>query len=361
MTIHLKSAPLLCLIAIAAGCHSTPPPVARPIGTPIEIKAPLGLPSVPVPLDNPPTAETVALGRRLFYEPKLSLDSSLTCASCHNPLMEFADGRKVSSGVGGKVGTRNAPTILNAAYSLSQFWDGRSTDLEQQAGGPMANPIEMNQTHEASVAKLAADASYKAAFDKAFGPGPLTIDRVTKALASFERTLVSGNSPFDRYQFGGDKTALNAAAIRGLAIFRDTSKGNCAGCHVIGDKDALFTDGKFHNLGVGVNAEGDLTDLGRYDETKIESDKGAFKTPTLRNVAKTAPYMHDGSLRTLRDVVDLYAGGGNSNPYLDKEIKTIKLSGKERADLVAFLESLNGDMPKDAGQPEASVRARLSK
>ena len=158
----------------------------------------------------------------------------------------------------------------------------------------------------------------------------------------------------DRYQFGGDKKALNAAAIRGLEIFRDAKRGNCSSCHAIAEKYALFTDGKFHNIGAGVNGEGDLTDVGRFTETKTEADTGAFKTPTLRNIAKTAPYMHDGSLKTLKDVVDFYAGGGNSNPYLDKEIKAIKLTGKDRADLIEFLEALTGDMPANAGPLETT-------
>jgi cytochrome c peroxidase len=175
---------------------------------------------------------------------------------------------------------------------------------------------------------------------------------LTKAIASFERTLISGDSAFDRYQYGGDKNALSAAAIRGLEIFRDPKKGNCSTCHTIGRTFALFTDGKFHNIGISVNDEGDLTDLGRYNSTKVDADKGAFKTPTLRNVEKSGPYMHDGSLKTLKAVVDFYAGGGNSNPYLDKEIKAIKLTGPERADLVEFLKSLTGEMPPNAGPPQ---------
>jgi len=351
----------IALLTIAGAC-SRPQPVAvndRPIGTAIEIGTPLGLPPVPVPKDNPETAQTIAVGRRLFYERKLSADGSLSCASCHNPVNGFTDGRPHSSGVGGKVGTRNAPTLINAAYTPSQFWDGRAPSLEEQAGGPIANPIEMNQSHDVSVAKLQADASYRADFEKAFGPGPVTFGRVKNAIASFERTLISGNSAFDRYQFGGDKKALNPAAVRGLEIFRDAKRGNCSSCHTIGETYALFTDGKFHNIGAGVNGEGDLTDVGRFTETKTEADTGAFKTPTLRNIAKTAPYMHDGSLKTLKDVVDFYAGGGNSNPYLDKEIKAIKLSGKDRADLIEFLEALTGDMPAHAGPPENGAAAEL--
>jgi cytochrome c peroxidase len=325
---------------------------AKPIGKPIEIVPPLGLPPVPIPADNPVTAETVALGRRLFYEKRLSADNTLSCSSCHNPLLGFTDNQRHSTGVGGKTGTRNAPTVVNAAYAPMQFWDGRAASLEAQAAGPIANPVEMNQTHDVSVRKLDADPSYRGQFAQAFGPGPITIQKVEMALASFERTVISGNSPFDKYKFGGDKKALSPAAIRGLAIFTDKARGNCVACHTIEEHYALFTDGKFHNIGVGVNGEGELTDPGRYSESKADADHGAFKTPSLRNVAKSAPYMHDGSLKTLKDVVDFYAGGGNSNPYLDKEIKQIKLSGKDRTDLVEFLKSLTGEIPPDAGPPQ---------
>jgi cytochrome c peroxidase len=355
---------ILCLM-ISGGCGGNRHDATgdgsneKPIGSAIEITAPLGLPAVPIPSGSPETAETIALGRELFYERKLSKDNTLSCASCHNPLVYFTDGRKHSTGVGGKIGIRNAPSVLNAAYVPAQFWDGRAHSLEDQAGGPMANAIEMNQGHEVTVSKLASDPAYRAQFEKAFGPGPVTIGKVTTALAGFERTLVSGNSPFDQYEFAGKRNALSPAAVRGLKIFRDPKKGNCSTCHTINTNYALFTDGRFHNLGVGVNDEGELTDLGRYTETKREADKGAFKTPTLRNVAKTSPYMHDGSLKTLKDVVDFYAGGGNSNPFLDKEIKAIKLSGQDRADLVEFLNSLTGEMPRNAGPPESAQMRSL--
>jgi cytochrome c peroxidase len=347
---------LLLATAICIGCSRKPAAVAiveKPIGVPISVKVPLGLPPLPVPADNPVTAETVALGRKLFYDRRLSADNTISCANCHSPQLGFTDGRKHSTGVGGKVGTRNAPTVLNAAYGTAQFWDGRAASLELQAAGPIANPVEMNQTHEVSVSKLSADPEYKSMFEAAFGPSPITITKVEKAIASFERTMISGNSPFDRYQYGGDKTALSPAAIRGLAIFTDKKRGNCAACHTIGEKYALFTDGKYHNIGVGVNGEGEITDPGRFAESKIEAERGAFKTPSLRNIGLSAPYMHDGSLKTLKDVVDFYAGGGNSNPNLDKEIKETKLSGQEREDLVEFLESLNGELPPDAGPPHS--------
>ena len=355
----------IALLMVALGCggnhqYSTATNSSeKPIGAPIQVEAPLGLPPVPIPIHNPETAESVALGRKLFYEKKLSRDNTLACASCHNPRLAFTDGRKHSTGVGGKIGTRNAPTVINTAYFPSLFWDGRAASLEDQADKPIANPIEMGQGHTVWVTKLDADPVYKAAFQKTFGAGPETVGKVTKALAAFERTVISGNSPFDRYQFGGDKKALSPAAIRGLTIFTDPKRGNCTACHTINQNFALFSDGKFHNIGVGVNGEGELTDLGRYNETKIESDKGAFKTPILRNVAETAPYMHDGSLKTLKSVVDFYAGGGNSNPYLDKEIKEIKLSGKERADLVEFLQSLTGEIPAGVAPPETAETTSL--
>jgi cytochrome c peroxidase len=357
MLIALLSFAVACSVDRQYGASLTAGP-EKPIGAVVEIRAPLGLPPVPIPPDNPETAETIALGRKLFYDKRLSRDHTVACASCHNPLIGFTDGRRNSLGVGGRTGTRNAPTVVNAAYMPLQFWDGRAASLEEQAAGPISNPVEMDQGHDIWVSNLDADPSYRAAFQKAFGPGPATLGRVEKAIASFERTLVSGNSPFDRYQYGGDKHALSPAAIRGLSVFLDPRRGNCAACHTISGNYALFTDGKFHDTGAGVDGEGQLTDLGRFLQTKQESDKGAFKTPTLRNVALSAPYMHDGSLKTLKDVVDFYAGGGNSNPNLDKEMKSIKLTGPERADLVEFLKSLTGELPPDAGPPQmAQTRA----
>ena len=338
------------LYLVSCGGNKTVAPApdapAKPIGSAIEIKPPLGLPPVPIPADNPPTADTVALGKKLYFDTKLSADDTIACASCHNPDKGYTDNQQFSSGVAGKLGGRNAPTVLNAAYHPVQFWDGRAPSLEMQAEGPIANPVEMNMAHLQCVDLLNKDAAYKAQFEKAFGPGPVTMDKVRKSIASFERTIVSGNSPFDKYQFGGDKKAMSPAAVRGLALFTDKEKTNCVTCHTIEQNSALFTDGKFHNLGVGLNAEGELKDLGRFDQTKVEADKGAFRTPTLRNIALTGPYMHDGSQKTLRQVVDFYVGGGSSNPQLDKEIKQLKLREGERQDLVAFLEALTGEIPK---------------
>lgn len=353
---------LLCLSAwfavtsIATGCHSTISD--RPIGAPVTIQHPLGLPSVAFPANNPPTAATIALGRVLFYDPRVSLDGTIACSSCHDPRRYFTDNTTVSTGVGGLKGTRNAPTVLNAAYLPFQFWDGRAISLEQQAGSPIVNPVEMREKDDAAlVSKLKAEGRYGPMFQHAFGSPDITMGRVENCLASFERTLLSGNAPFDRYEYSGDKAALTESQIRGLAVFLDPGHGNCAVCHTINKEFALFTDGKFHNTGEGVGDSGEFADVGRYHETKVVTDTGAFLTPSLRNVANTAPYMHDGHLRTLKEVVDFYAGQGNSNPYLDPEMKKIHLTGREREDLVAFLQSLTGTVPPDA-EPAQETSSR---
>lgn len=324
---------------------------SHPIGVPVKLTAPLGLPPALSPKENLPTAESIALGRKLFYDVRLSADDTISCASCHNPALHFTDGRSTAAGVGGLLGKRNSPTVLNAVYNELQFWDGRAVSLEQQAGGPIADVNEMNQPHNVCVEKLEADQAYREEFKTVYGTGQITMDKIEKAIAAFERTLVSGNSAFDRYRFGGEKKALTPAAIRGLAIFEDKTRGNCVTCHTIGPKFAIFTDNQFHNLGVGMDASGDLKDPGRFLQTGNETNRGAFRTPSLRNVAKTAPYMHDGSLKTLKEVVDFYVGGGSSNPQLDKQMKQLTLTGRERDDLVAFLESLTGEIPADAGPP----------
>jgi len=263
-----------------------------PTGKPLEIKAPFGLPTVPIPADNPPTADTVALGRRLYYDPVLSGDNTISCASCHAPQAGFTDTRPVSLGVGGQKGTLHAPTVINSVYSTVQFWDGRAPSLEEQAKGPIANPAEMASTHADVVKRLQADPKYVALFKQAWGTDQITIDLVVKSIASFERTVLCGNSPFDRFYYGHDKKALSASAQRGLKLFMNPKKADCAVCHTIGKDYALFTDNKFHNLGVGADTRGNMVDLGRIVVTKNDADWGAFKTPTLRNIAQRAPYMH---------------------------------------------------------------------
>lgn len=347
---------MACPVVVSCQHASSPVPEPRPIGSPLHIVAPLGLPPVPVPPDNPPTAETVALGRRLYYDPVLSVDGTVSCATCHDPQQAFGDGRRVSIGVRGQAGTRNAPSVINAAYYTLQFWDGRAPTLEKQAEGPVTNPVEMGHSLAGAASKVNTDPSYRTQFRKAWGTDKITFDMVEKSIASFERTVLSGNSPFDRYMYGGDNQALSPSARRGLDVFRNPKKGNCAACHTIGDSYALFTDNKFHNLGVGVqlglDGEALFADMGRFKATNVEADKGSFRTPALRDIALTAPYMHDGSEKTLKEVIDFYIGGGNSNPYRDKEIHSLDfLTGQERSDLQEFLKSLTGEMPPNLGPP----------
>jgi cytochrome c peroxidase len=319
----------------------------RPIGKPQTIATPLGLPPVPVPADNPFTVETVALGKRLYFDKALSIDNSVSCATCHDPNHGFAYAGDVSAGVGGKKGTRNSPTIINAAYYTTQFWDGRENTLEKQAEGPVQNPVEMAHSLAGVAARLSNDPSYVSAFKHAYGAGPVTFDKVEKSIAAYERRVVAGDSPFDRWYFGGDQHAVDKSVKRGYEVFRRVDKGNCASCHAIAEHTALFTDNEFHNIGVGVR-NGTPTDLGRYEVTHADRDRGAFKTPSLRNIAETAPYMHDGSLDTLVQVIDFYAAGGNANPWLDSKIRMVHLTTREKTDLVAFLKSLSSEVPSEA-------------
>jgi cytochrome c peroxidase len=324
----------------------------KPVGKPVAIKAPLGLPPVPIPADNPPTEDTVALGRRLYYDPIISVDGTISCASCHAPQFAFSDKRPVSEGVGKKLGTRHAPTVINSAYNSLQFWDGRAASLEEQAVGPMANPAEMAHTLDGVVKRLQADPNYPALFQKAWGTDAVTIDLVAKSIASFERTVVAGDSDFDRFYYGHDSRAMSSEARRGLKIFIDAKKGNCAVCHTIDKAYALFTDNKFHNLGVGADTRGNLNDVGRYAVTKKDEDMGSFKTPTLRNLTNRGPYMHDGSFPTVKDALAHYIGGGNWNAHLDKEIHSLDvLTFDERDELLQFLNALNGKLPPNIGPP----------
>jgi len=343
---------LAALVSLPSHAQSAAVSPVMPIGRPVQLKAPLGLPAVPIPADNPPTEETIALGRRLYYDPSLSLDGTISCASCHAPQFAFSDRRPVSEGVGKKTGTRHAPTVINSAYFTVQFWDGRAPNLEEQAKGPMANPVEMAHSLDGVVKRLQTDPNYPDLFKKAWGTDQITIDMVAKSIASFERTVVAGDSPFDRFYYGHDSKALSPEAQRGLRIFINAKKGNCAVCHTI-DKDyALFTDNKFHNLGVGADTKGELNDVGRYAVTKVDADMGCFKTPSLRNLANRGRYMHDGSFPSVKDALAHYIGGGNWNPHLDKEIHSLDtLSFDERDELLQFLDSLNGKLPDNIGPP----------
>jgi cytochrome c peroxidase len=299
-----------------------------------DLKIPLGLLPVQWPKDNPYSKAKWELGRTLYFDKRLSADNSLSCASCHAPTIGFTDGQANSAGIRGQHGTRSAPTVINRAYSLAQFWDGRSPSLEEQAKGPMANPIEMGHTHAGIVSRLKEIPGYRKMFAAAFGSDEIDIDRAAKAIATFERTVLSGNSPFDKYQ-AGNKKALTAAQIRGLDVF--TNKAKCDQCH----EGVNFTTNAYHNLGIGTDKPD--PDVGRFAVTKNPSDWGAFKTPTLREIANTAPYMHDGSLKTLDDVVEFYNKGGIKNKNLDERMKPLNLTERERKDLVEFLKALSGE------------------
>lgn len=314
----------------------------RPDGTtPYELSFPLGLSpdGAVIPPDNPMTLQKVKLGRKLFFEKSLSLDGSISCATCHIPDKGFSSPERFSAGVGGKRGNRHAPTIINRLYSAAQFWDGRASSLEDQALGPVQNPVEMGMPDMRLVVEtLQKDPSYALEFKSAFPPdGAITADRVAKAIACFERTIVSGNSPFDRF-IAGDKTALSEAAQRGWKLFKDENKGDCETCHV----GANFTDENYNNLGIGMKAA--RPDLGRYVISRLEGHQGAFKTPTLRDVSRRGPYMHDGSQGTLEEVVEFYSRGGHANRYLSPKVKVLRLSPQEQRDLVEFLKALEGEV-----------------
>ncbi len=293
------------------------------------------LPPVPVPPGNPQTDAKIRLGAQLYFDPRLSADGTISCATCHKPDSAWANHDATDTGIRGQVGGRNSGTILDAAYMRYQFWDGRAGSLEEQALGPIHNPIEMGETLENVVRKLEAIPGYRSQFAEVFGT-EVTTDGIAKAIASFERTIVSGPSPYDRYLMG-EKGAMSESAIRGMDLFN--GKAHCTPCH----SGPTFSDQSFHNLGVGTRSA--KPDLGREAITKDPRDRGKFKTPGLRNVALTHPYLHDGSAKTLVAVIDLYDRGGEPNPNLDPLVLPLKLTTRDRADLVAFLEALTGALP----------------
>jgi len=328
----------------------------------VQEQATLGLPPVPIPRDNPQTPEKVALGRALFDDKRLSADGTVSCSTCHHSGHAFTDGRTVAVGIRQQGGTRNTPTLVNSAYLTSLFWDGRRASLEEQAADPLVNPVEHAlPSHDELLANVRADPAHAAGFRAAFGVAPeaIRIEHVVKALAAFERTLVAGDSPFDRFQYGGDATALSTAQFRGLGLF--TGRARCTTCHTIGAEHALLTDQEFHTIGIGqervqprladrtmrlvrlspaerdrsITSNPEVADLGRFVVTLKPGDIGRFRTPTLRNVALTAPYMHDGSVPTLGEAVErevYYRGLEAGRPLV--------LTPQEKADLVAFLEAL---------------------
>jgi len=297
------------------------------------LSAPLGLEaSLPIPEDNPLTPERIALGKKLFYDPILSQSGTISCSSCHLPERGFASDAALSAGIEGKKGRRNAPSLFNRLYAASLFWDGRVSSLEAQALEPIQNPVEMGSSLEAVLERLRANADYRQAFKLAFSDG-ISTQNLARAIASFERTLLSGNSPVDRFR-NSQFSALSDSARQGLWIFE--SKGLCSKCH----SGRNFTDEKFRNTGVSWGKA--PNDSGRFEVTGHEADRGRFKTPTLRDVSKTAPYMHDGSLVSLREVVEFYNRGGVPNPNLDPSMKPLNLSDSEIQNLVDFLEALSG-------------------
>lgn len=346
MTTFRRIAPLSLALLLSA-CHApgrTPDAAVVPASVGART-ATTAWGDIPAPKDNPVTQAKVELGFRLWFEPKLSGNNRMTCATCHSHLKGFSNGEATAAGIHGKRGNRNTPTIYAAATSEEQFWDGRAGSLEAQALGPIENPIEMDAKLPDVIRKLEAHPYYPQKFQEAFGTG-VTADGIAKAIASFERALAVKQSPVERF-WAGDREALTPQQQQGMAIF-NTAKGRCVACHAGAD----MTDRNFWNVGVGLEPPYKPDrDLGRYHLTQRDEDYGKFKTPTLRNVALTAPYMHDGSLQTLEDVVAFYNRGGNANPNLDPRIRPLNLTDAEQAALVAFLKAFTApDNLKDLGK-----------
>jgi len=300
-----------------------------------KIDLPLGLEAndMFIPADNPLTKEKIDLGRKLFFEDRLSIDATISCAFCHNPLLSFADGRYLEMGVWGQKGTRNSTTLLNRVFASEQFLDGRAKNIEEVILEHLQNSKEMNNSLDNVLKVLEADEYYRKAFKKVF-KAKVTAESLSKAIASFVRTLVSGDSPYDRFM-AGDKEALSEAARRGLILFQ-SERLNCKACHA----GPNFTDENYNNNGAGQDLP--EPDLGKYYITRRDQDKGKFKTPTLRDIARTSPYMHNGSLKSLLDVIEFYDRGGIHNANLSDKIKPLGLSFQEKEDLREFLRSLTG-------------------
>jgi cytochrome c peroxidase len=298
------------------------------------LEIPLGLDAyLPIPEENPLTVEKVELGRRLFDDKRLSRDETVACSTCHDPKKNFTDDKPLAEGVFERVGNRRTPAILNRGYGKAFFWDGRIPTLEEQVLQPIIAEKEMDMTLDEVVVRLRQDDAYVAEFESAFGH-PIVEQDVSHALASYVRTILSGNSRYDRY-VNGEMDLLTEQEKQGLEVFR--GKGNCTDCHL----GPNLSDEKFRNTGIAWR-DGELADLGRFEFTEQEKDRGSFKTPTLRNVADRAPYMHDGSLASLPDVVDYYNRGGNRNPWIDRELLPLRLTDTEKEALVVFLHTLTG-------------------
>jgi cytochrome c peroxidase len=388
-------------MALMVGCgrrseqttgKAPPIPKAGPLAKPrslSQVGLPVELTQKVIPQDNPQTPEKVALGQKLFFDGRLSADDTVACATCHDPARAFTDGRPVSIGIHGRVGQRNSPTILNALYNKTQFWDGRAKTLEEQASFPIINSFEMGQpTLDAAVSKLAGVEEYKQAFQKVFGR-PLNGPDLLRAIAAYERTLVSFDSPFDHF-IAGDQNAIDESAKRGWELFN--TKARCNKCHALTETErdvTNFTDFDFHNIGIGIlrhnvvplarKAEQEVASghleavdraaiqtemsvLGRFLITKKEADIAAFKTPIFRNILLTGPYFHDGSQETLWDVMDHYnKGDGLRDPWLDEDIQPLALTESEIDDLVAFLVSLTSSEYKELGAQELQRQQALAR
>ncbi|HEX6043323.1 MAG TPA: cytochrome c peroxidase [Pyrinomonadaceae bacterium] len=358
---------IVAAVAAAAAFQSSSRAPATGFEPPIPIGISKSLWRRKIPRDNTLTQAKVSLGEMLYSDKRLSADGTVSCATCHDPASAFTDNRDLAMGVASKVGTRNAPTVLNAMFVDQLFWDGRAASLEEQAKQPLANPFEMAMTGDASVvSRLAAVPEYRKRFGEVFREQEITIENIAKAIAAYERTLLSANSAFDRF-IAGNASALTESQKRGWKLFK--GKAKCIECHAFSRASPFFSDFKFHNTGIGptqlgfdaltgfakkvanssthtaasfAHTEG-FTELGRYLVTKKAEDIGAFRTPTLRDVELTAPYMHDGSEKTLIDVVRFYNRGGNTNPNLDKRLVPLKLADVEMNDLVQFMRALTSD------------------
>ncbi len=372
---------LAVLVSSGAALAAQPEPVPK---LPLGVSATLY--ELSVPAAHRPTPARIALGDKLFNDKRLSADDSVSCATCHDPKRAFTDGKARSVGIKNQVGKRNSPTVLNALFNATQFWDGRSGTLEEQAVLPIINPIEMGMPDlDAVVAKVKGIPEYASAFRDVYGR-EVTAEDLASALAAFERTQFSGNARFDRF-LAGESNALSASEKRGWALFN--GKARCNSCHAGNAVSPLFSDQKFHNIGIAAHAhdfpklagealrvvrtgdakqidelalQTDLSEMGRFLVTKNENDIGGFKTPTLRNVGVTGPYMHDGSLATLWDVMDHYNKGGVPNPYLDGGMQRLGLTEPEIDDVVAFLFALTStDLSALEKKELTAQRARKAK
>ena len=294
------------------------------------------LPAASYPKDNMPNAERINLGRHLFFDPRLSGEGNMSCATCHNPGLGWSDGLATAKGVKSTILPRATPTLINSAFNTIMMWDGRKKDLEDQAMGPMESHLEMNMDTVKLFKWLNESPGYRKLFDAAYPGEAINAASLSMAMAAFERTVVMNDSPFDRW-LAGDAKAMTAQQVRGFDIFLDANKGNCAACH----SSPNFTDNGFHNIGLASWGNPN-PDMGRYAQKPVARLKGAFKTPQLRGIALTAPYFHDGSVETLKDVIALYDKGGIITTNLDPNIKPLKLSGQDKEDLLAFLHALTG-------------------